>query len=184
MLTLILETSSEQGILLLAQGKTPLKAVELPGGQSLCETIAVEVKKLVYDKNIALELIAVGIGPGSYTGVRSAVCFGRALSYAHKIPLIGFCSLKAFGPPPVLFDAKAGGFYALFEENALPQKIPCIESLPPKTQARTPHFKALREKLPETIEIIAQKIDPARLSSLVFKQFAEEGAKPFTISYL
>nr|NNM89613.1 tRNA (adenosine(37)-N6)-threonylcarbamoyltransferase complex dimerization subunit type 1 TsaB [Bacilli bacterium] len=39
--------------------------------------------------------VAVGTGPGSYTGVRIGVTAAKAFSYALEIPLFGFSSLEA-----------------------------------------------------------------------------------------
>ena len=66
-----------------------------------------------------LSCIALGTGPGSYTGLRVGASIANALSFAKKIPLISFCSLEAYIPKKngtfaAIFDAKAGGFYVLF----------------------------------------------------------------------
>ena len=42
-----------------------------------------------------LDGIAVGVGPGSYTGVRMAVTAAKTLSWANKIPVAGVSSLHA-----------------------------------------------------------------------------------------
>lgn len=66
-----------------------------------------------------LSFIGVGIGPGSYTGVRVATTIGKALSYAQNIPLVSFCSLQGFapsshtGPYLSMLDAKSDGVYVL-----------------------------------------------------------------------
>lgn len=65
-----------------------------------------------------LDFVAVGIGPGSYTGIRVGVMAAKTLSYALNRPLITFCSLEAFhpsknGPYATIFDAKIGGAYIL-----------------------------------------------------------------------
>lgn len=42
-----------------------------------------------------IEGITVGVGPGSYTGVRMAVTAAKTLSWAKKIPVVGVSSLHA-----------------------------------------------------------------------------------------
>jgi tRNA threonylcarbamoyladenosine biosynthesis protein TsaB len=60
----------------------------------------------------------VGIGPGSYTGIRVGVMTAKAMSYAAKVPLVGVCTLQCFVPSQngefaVLIDAKIGGAYVI-----------------------------------------------------------------------
>lgn len=47
----------------------------------------------------ALDRIAVGIGPGSFTGVRIAVSYAKALAYGASLPLVGVSSYDALEPP-------------------------------------------------------------------------------------
>lgn len=161
MLILIIEASSEKGCLILADKTQVLAVTKLAGGPELSKTIAKEVKNLL--SNQIPDLVAVGIGPGSYTGVRVGVAIAKALSYGWKVPCLGFCSLKAFGPPPILKDARGGGVYAWFGGKAvlLPRNDPRIEGLP------------LSEAFP----------DPSLLANLVWDQFSEEGAPPFSLDY-
>ncbi|HEX3468492.1 MAG TPA: tRNA (adenosine(37)-N6)-threonylcarbamoyltransferase complex dimerization subunit type 1 TsaB [Candidatus Elarobacter sp.] len=47
----------------------------------------------------ALDRIAVGIGPGSFTGLRIAVSYAKALAYGASLPLVGISSYDALEPP-------------------------------------------------------------------------------------
>jgi tRNA threonylcarbamoyladenosine biosynthesis protein TsaB len=69
-----------------------------------------------------VDSIAVGIGPGSFTGLRIGVATARALSAGLGLPASGVCTLDALarglveadGAPPVLavFDARRGEVFA------------------------------------------------------------------------
>jgi tRNA threonylcarbamoyladenosine biosynthesis protein TsaB len=71
-----------------------------------------------------LDAIAVGLGPGTFTGLRIGVATARALAKANEIPLRGVSSLAALaagmpaGARLPLIDAKRGEVYAaLFEDD-------------------------------------------------------------------
>jgi tRNA threonylcarbamoyladenosine biosynthesis protein TsaB len=73
-----------------------------------------------------LDAIAVGRGPGTFTGLRIGVATARALAKANGLPLRGVSSLAALaagmpdGPRLPLIDAKRGEVYgALFEGGEL-----------------------------------------------------------------
>ena len=42
-----------------------------------------------------LDAIAVSAGPGSYTSLRIGVATAKAIAFAHQIPMIAICTLKA-----------------------------------------------------------------------------------------
>lgn len=161
MLILIIESSSEKGCIVLSENEKVLASTQLAGGPELSRNLAQEVKNLLSNQTPAL--IAVGIGPGSYTGIRVGAALAKALSYGWKIPCLGFCSLKAYGPPPILMDARSGGIYAWFGEKALllPRNDPLLTDLPLCTHAP----------------------DPTLLAKVVWDQFSEEGAPPFSLDY-
>lgn len=181
MLTLILETSTEKGCVVLSAEGRPIEHLMLAGGPELSKRLALDVKTLLNGK--VPKLIAIGIGPGSYTGIRVGTALAKGLSYGWKIPLLGFTSLKAFGPGPVLVDARGGGFYALIGEepelisptSSTLQKISCFSS---------PHPEQIKKRLLTDAILLKKSPDPELLAELVYTQFLEEGAKPFELNYL
>jgi len=102
MCILAIETASDQGgvAVLTEQGHVfetkfhaPRKHVEsLP----LCLKTVLEVAKV---KEEELKLIAVDVGPGSFTGLRIGVAFAKALAQALSLPLVGVRQTEAVGLP-------------------------------------------------------------------------------------
>ncbi len=117
MKTLYIETSTEKSFIAIEDGSFFLK-IPLSGGPDLSKKLGLEVNKLLKDNNFHPEVIAIGKGPGSLTGVRVGAALGKALAFGWSIPLIEFCSLKIFspkeeGPFAVLIDARMAGIHVL-----------------------------------------------------------------------
>ena len=107
---------------------TPATAVAvLPGGERRHDPAPGErpghaahllalVDELVEDWS-AVERIAVGIGPGGFTGLRIGIATARALAQARDLPLVGVSSLAALaaphdGPVVAVIDARRGEVFA------------------------------------------------------------------------
>jgi tRNA threonylcarbamoyladenosine biosynthesis protein TsaB len=91
----------------------------------------------------ALQGIAVGTGPGNFTGVRLAVAAARGLAMALGIPAVGVTTFEALGdrPGPVLvtLDDRGGSRFAQAFRDGRPLSPPApfdpaaLRSLPPDT---------------------------------------------------
>jgi tRNA threonylcarbamoyladenosine biosynthesis protein TsaB len=89
----------------------------------------------------AVELIAVGIGPGSFTGVRIGISTARALAQARDLPLVGVPSTSALAAGIAaategagrsrlaVIDARRGEVFAALDEGEGPgQPVVCKPS--------------------------------------------------------
>ncbi len=181
----ILDTSAEKGGMILAENGQLLRHQPLIGGASLSKTLGSDVKNFLQSNKP--DAIAVGKGPGSYTGIRVGVAMAKGLSYGWHIPLIGFCSLFAFVPQkdptcPVLSDARSGGIYALLngEPHLLAPEDPRLTTLP---KAASLHPATIQKRATLTASLEETDFNPDFLSKLCYTQFLEEGAAPFELSY-
>ena len=142
MTILALEFSSERRSVALARGDQVLsEAVDQSGGRGtkafgLIETVLAEAQ-VVRDE---IQAIAVGLGPGSYTGIRAAIAIAQGWQLATGVKLLGVSSAEAvaaqaqamgmFGVVNVVIDAQRGEFYlatweisAAAREEIAPLKI-------------------------------------------------------------
>lgn len=93
-----LETSTKNCSVSLAQNGVVIASREIAEqGFSHAEKLHVFIEEVIAEANIAvkdLAAIAVGKGPGSYTGLRIGVSSAKGLSYALDIPLIALDTLE------------------------------------------------------------------------------------------
>jgi tRNA threonylcarbamoyladenosine biosynthesis protein TsaB len=85
----------------------------------------------------AIEVIAVGLGPGSYTGIRSSIALAQGWQLGRSIQLLGVSSveclaaqvaeLKIFGLLNIVVDAQRNEFYLARYEIAPGQCHPVEE---------------------------------------------------------
>ncbi len=64
-----------------------------------------------------IEALVVGVGPGSFTGLRIVLAFAKALAFARNLPIVGIDSLHAMqqevaAPAVAVLDAYAGQVFA------------------------------------------------------------------------
>jgi tRNA threonylcarbamoyladenosine biosynthesis protein TsaB len=127
MTILALEFSSPQRSVAIARDGNVLSEASETGGRNMAAFGMIE--KILTEKQIEreeIEAIAVGLGPGSYTGIRAAISIAQGWQLAREIKLLGISSVEAiaaqahaekiFGRVNVVVDAQRNEFYlAVFE---------------------------------------------------------------------
>jgi tRNA threonylcarbamoyladenosine biosynthesis protein TsaB len=123
MTILALEFSSERRSVALARDGVVLsEAVEQTSGRGTNAFALIE--KVLADAKVSretIEAIAVGLGPGSYTGIRAGIAIAQGWHLACGVKLLGVSSAaalaaqaqaeKIFGRVNVVIDAQRGEFY-------------------------------------------------------------------------
>ncbi|MBA2369656.1 MAG: tRNA (adenosine(37)-N6)-threonylcarbamoyltransferase complex dimerization subunit type 1 TsaB [Candidatus Protochlamydia sp.] len=118
--SLLIETSTERGMIGCFDEDEPIFLEPLPFGSAQSRflmPILAEKMKSHGIEGPTLSCIGVGIGPGSYTGIRIGVAVAQALAYGWDLPLIGISSLEGFIPDihgisfASIIDARIGGAY-------------------------------------------------------------------------
>lgn len=148
---LAFETSGLRGSVAVADGE------EIHGasmGEALCHArdLLVLAERLLGGCGLSardVESVAVGVGPGSYTGMRVGIAAAKALAWARGLPLVGVNSLATLAQNapteaslvvPVV-DAKRGTvYYGLYERGA--------RGLAERIGASVAEASTLRETLP------------------------------------
>jgi len=130
MIILALEFSPAQRSVALARGGNVLAETSETGGRGT-NAFGMIGKVLAAAKigRGEIECLAVGLGPGSYTGIRVALSIAQGWQLATGVKLLGIGSVdclaaqaqaeKIFGRVNVVIDAQRGEFYlATFEISA------------------------------------------------------------------
>jgi tRNA threonylcarbamoyladenosine biosynthesis protein TsaB len=120
MKSLIIDTSHDISYIILIKNKKIIffkKIDKIKLSKELVQNLDYILKETKTDLS-KLKYIASSIGPGSFTGLRVGASVCKTLSFAKKIPLIGYVSLKAYVPSKdskflSVFDAKSEGIYSL-----------------------------------------------------------------------
>ncbi len=132
MLVLALETATERASAALVAGAEVGAAWHAETAGDLCRRFAPEIARLVARGGLdfdEVELVAIGLGPGSFTSLRIGLATAKAVALAREVPLVGASSLEALawrnkseydGLLCPILDAKRGDLYASVYRTAGP----------------------------------------------------------------
>lgn len=91
------ETSTTNCSVALIKDEELIDSIEYNNGYSHSEKLAVSVESILNKNKLGvqdLSAIGVGVGPGSYTGLRIGVSFVKGLAFAHQLPVVSFTSTE------------------------------------------------------------------------------------------
>lgn len=122
MLTLAFDTSSPRLSLGLYEGSRPLGEHQADTQGQHAEALLPAIDRLTREAGKTpkqLQLVAVGLGPGSFTGTRIGIAAAKGLALALNIPVLGINALEALAhaaPEPIpriaLINAGRGQLFA------------------------------------------------------------------------
>ena len=122
MMILALEFSSPRRSAALARGDSILSEADESGGRGTAAFSMIEkVLAAAKVEREQIEMVCVGLGPGSYTGIRAAISIAQGWQLAREIKLAGLGSVEAiaaqahsegiFGRVGVVIDAQRNELY-------------------------------------------------------------------------
>lgn len=157
MLVLAIDTAGQTITVTLAETTSLIGETTVRGGRGGCALLSRIVDDLTSVSSVPLsklDLLAVTVGPGAFTGLRVGIGFVKGLASALNIPVVPLSSLEVvaasvpFAGVPVLalIDARKGELYA-GSFSPLPHLAPLREEtvIPPEriVDAVSPPFAAV-----------------------------------------
>jgi tRNA threonylcarbamoyladenosine biosynthesis protein TsaB len=136
-----IETSTRRGSAALLDGGRVLLALDHDKPNAHAEALLPLVGRLFAETGAAkssIERVAVGIGPGSFTGLRVGIALGEGIALGADVPLVGVGSLEAMAravanverPRVALLDAGRGElFVAAYSAAGAELVAPCAVAL-------------------------------------------------------
>lgn len=137
MYQLLLDSSNKYLAVGLSQDGKVVDSIFYEAWQRQSEMMSVEIEHILERNHLNkedLNAVVVGIGPGSYTGVRIAITIAKTIGYALKIDVYKVSSLSLLKlpnkPTICVFNARSGRSYygvydgdkTLLEDNVAPNE--------------------------------------------------------------
>lgn len=154
-----IDTSTRTTAIGLIEDDEVLAEYNLRGRVSHSESVTDMIEEIFKKFEFSLDdidLIAVGIGPGSFTGLRIGITIAKVLAFSLDKNLIGVSSLVAngmsdYGKVAAIVDARRGNVYGTIIDNDKDPEILFEDSLLP--------FERFKEELDKYYEVTLVGLD-------------------------
>ena len=125
MYQLLLDSSNKYLSVGISKNKKVIDSIFYEAWQRQSEVMVLETENILKRNKVDvkdLDSIVVGIGPGSYTGVRIAITIAKTMAYALKLKLYKVSSLSLLKdrqkPTICVFNARSGRVYfGVYDNN-------------------------------------------------------------------
>jgi tRNA threonylcarbamoyl adenosine modification protein YeaZ len=137
MITLALDTSTQQGSVTLLEGDAMLLEEKFTADRSHSSSLFAALEK-VRARTDRVDVIAVGLGPGSFAGVRIAIAAAIGLRLSFGAKLVGIPSVAALDTAEPVYvaigDARRETFYFTRVEKGVCVEGPLLATAAELTQ--------------------------------------------------
>jgi tRNA threonylcarbamoyladenosine biosynthesis protein TsaB len=175
MLILGYDTATPWGTMALIEEETIIFEISLKIGKGSSEYLFALLQNLLkkaHRKIADIDLIAVGTGPGSYTGIRIGLAGAKGLAAGSQIPVYGLSTLRIIAENAhynsqwiaSLIDARHGFVYAALYQNNNGQL----------TTAEAPLFISAQELAVRLLDLPAVMLcgDGSKIYSAIWNQYS------------
>lgn len=182
---LIIDTSTEEGYVALAVSGAIIGLHTFPNKEQ-SKYLLPYISHLLSENHLALkeiDLIAVCIGPGTFTGVRVGVMTAKSLSYGANIPVFGFNSFIPYGitDKALVLPAKKDHFY--LSKNGTHHFITLATLSQETTPLASPLSETLRPLLPDQ-DISHASYEISHIVHYIHRESKRSPLPPLEILYL
>jgi tRNA threonylcarbamoyladenosine biosynthesis protein TsaB len=91
MLDLAIETSTSRGSIALGNDKVVVQSIDLGSAQRHSASLFPALTRIGLPR-LKIRRIIVGIGPGSFSGIRVGIAAAQGIALAQDVPVVGICS--------------------------------------------------------------------------------------------
>jgi len=91
MLDLAIETSTSRGSIALGNDKVVVQSIELSADKRHSASLYPALTRLGLPR-LRLRRIIVGVGPGSFSGIRVGIAAAQGIALVQNVPVLGICS--------------------------------------------------------------------------------------------